>query len=165
MSNTPDDYLDMVDALNKHGVEFVILGAYAVTYYGSPRLTEDIDFLIRPTAGNTRKLRAALKEFGSPVVIEGECFNPDEVIQIGVKPVRVDIIAAVTGVSTEAIWKHRVPGRFGGRAVSYISYDLLLQNKLATGRPKDLLDVENLKRVRAHEGRRPTKGKTARDRP
>lgn len=155
MNDAPDDYADMVDVLKKHDVEFVIVGAYAVTFHGSPRLTEDIDFLVRPTAFNTRKLRAALEEFGSPVVIDGDCFHPDEIIQIGIKPVRVDIIAAVTGVETDEIWKRRVPGRFEGREVAYISYDLLIENKLATGRTKDLLDVENLKRVKEHERRRP----------
>ena len=147
----------MVDVLNKHRVEFVIVGAYAVTFHGSPRLTEDIDFLVRPTVANTRRLRAALKEFGSPINLEGDRFKPNEIIQIGVKPVRVDMIAAVTGVATEEIWKHRVRGRFGGRVASYISYDLLVKNKLATGRQKDLLDVQNLNRVKAHERRPPTK--------
>ena len=143
----------MVDALNKHGVEYVIVGAYAVTFHGSPRLTEDIDFLVRPTIGNTRKLVAALKEFGSPAPIDGDCLRPDEVIQIGVKPVRVDILASVTGVPTEDIWKRRVHGQFDAREVSYISYDLLIKNKLAAGRPKDLLDVQNLKHVKEHEAR------------
>ena len=137
----------MVDALNRHGVEYVIVGAYAVTFHGSPRLTEDIDFLIRPTTLNTRKLRLALKEFGSPVAIGGGRLKADAIIQIGVKPVRVDLIAAVTGVPTQKIWETRILGKFGGRDVSFISYDLLIKNKLATGRPKDLLDVRNLKRV------------------
>lgn len=150
MSDAPDDYADMVDVLKKHGVEFVIVGAYAVTFHGSPRLTEDIDLLVRPTAENTRKLRAALREFGSPIDIVGDRLSPEDVIQIGVKPVRVDILATVTGVSTDEIWKRRVPGRFEGREVDFIAYDLLVENKLAAGRAKDLLDVENLKRVKAH---------------
>src|ERR1017187_5172793 len=117
----------MVNVLKKHQVEFVIVGAYAVTFHGNPRLTEDIDFLVRPTPDNTRKLRAALEEFGSPVRIEGDCLKPDEVIQIGVKPVRVDIIASVTGVATDDIWKRSVPGKFEGQDVLYISLDLLLR--------------------------------------
>ena len=151
----------MVDVLRKHHVEFVIVGAYAVTFHGNPRLTEDIDFLVRPTPENTRKLREALEEFGSPVRIDGDCLKLDEVIQIGVKPVRVDIIASVTGVATEDIWKRRVAGKFEGRAVKYISLDLLLKNKLATGRPKDVLDAQNLKRVREHARRRPSKRRSA----
>lgn len=139
----------MVDVLLKHHVEFVIVGAYAVIFHGNPRLTEDIDFLVRPTPENTRRLRSALQEFGSPVNIGRECLDPNEVIQIGLKPVRVDILASVTGVSTETIWARRTAGKFAGRDVSYIPLDLLIENKLAAGRPKDQLDVDNLRRVRA----------------
>ena len=144
----------MVDVLARHGVEFVIVGAYAVSFHGHPRLTEDIDFLIRPTPDNTKRLRAALEEFGSPVNIESDCLDPEEVIQIGVKPVRVDIIAAVTGVPTERIWKQRVAGKLAGRDVSYISFKLLLENKLATGRPKDILDAQSLQQVKKQEKKR-----------
>ncbi len=139
----------MVDVLLKYHVEFVIVGAYAAIFHGNPRLTEDIDFLVRPTPENTRRLRSALQEFGSPVNVERECLDPDEVIQIGLKPVRVDILASVSGVSTETIWARRTAGKFEGRDVSYIPLDLLIENKLAAGRSKDLLDVESLRRVQA----------------
>lgn len=157
MTHILGDYVDMVDCLNKQGVEFVIVGAYAVTFHGSPRLTEDIDFLVRPTTENTRRLKSALRDFGSPVKIKDERLNPHTVIQIGVKPVRIDIIASITGVKTDAIWEKRIAGRFGGREVFYVSYELLLKNKIAVGRSKDLLDAENLKRVRKRKRKHPTK--------
>ena len=148
MDNIPDDYADMVGALNNNDVDFVIVGAYAVGFHGCPRMTDDIDFLVRPTSENAKKLDAALKEFGAPTSISAEDMQPERIIQIGIKPVRIDVITGIDGVSIGEIWATRVAGLFAGRNVYYISFDCLLKNKRATGREKDKLDAASLGRLR-----------------
>ncbi len=149
MHNVPDDYADMIAAFERHHVDFVIVGAYAVGFHGYPRTTDDIDFLVRPTPENGKSLDAALKDFGAPISISEDDMKPDRIIQIGVKPVRIDLITGVEGVSVDEIWATRVKGRFAGREVHFISFDCLLKNKHATGREKDKLDAASLERLKA----------------
>lgn len=144
-SGVPKDYLDFIDILGKHDVDYLIVGAYAVAYHGCPRNTEDFDVLARSVPENAAKLEAALREFGfeSIKVTEAD-LRGEQIIQLGVKPVRIDVITAVTGVTAEKLWKDRIKGKFEGRDVFYISRENLIGNKSATGRLKDKADVEKL---------------------
>lgn len=141
-----DPLVELVGTFNKHGVEFVIVGAHAVGWHGYPRATKDIDFLIRPTKENAARVIAALEEFGFGFlgVAEADLMSSEKIIQLGNAPHRADILSSIDGVDTEKVWRARVPGSFRGQAVNYIAKDLLIQNKLAVGRSQDKSDVQNL---------------------
>ena len=134
-----DPLVELVGAFNKHGVEYVIVGAHAVGWHGYPRATKDIDFLIRPTKENAARVIAALDEFGFGFlgVTEADLTSSEKIIQLGNAPHRADILSSIDGVDTEKVWQTRVLGSLRGQAVNYIAKDLLIENKLAVGRPQD----------------------------
>ena len=119
---------------------------FALAFHGAPRFTGDLDLLVRPASENASRVVAALDDFGfgdlglSPTDFE----RPDRVIQLGVPPVRVDIVTSLTGVAWEEAVESSVPGRFGDVPVRYVGRDRLIDNKRAVGRKKDLADVEAL---------------------
>lgn len=140
-----DDFTELVEAFNKNKVEFVIVGAHAVAFHGYARGTKDLDMLIRPTPENISRVVAALKDFGVGSLGFGEAdFTPENVIQIGVPPNRVDLLAEISGVDTEKVWETRVQGEYQGQPAQFISRECLLQNKKTAGRRQDRLDVEKL---------------------
>ncbi len=142
-----DDFAELVEAFNKNKVEFVIVGAHAVAFHGYARGTKDLDLLIRPTPENISRVVAALKDFGVESLGLAEAdFTPENVIQLGVPPNRVDLLAAISGVETDKVWRTRVKGEYQGRPAEYISRACLLQNKKSAGRRQDLLDIEKLKK-------------------
>lgn len=143
--NVPGDFVDFLEKLNAHGVEFLVVGGYAVYFHGHPRDTGDIDVVIRPSAENAGRLVAAVAAFGAGGLgYTAEDYLSKDFIQIGVSPVRIDITAAFDGVPEGRLWSEAVEGRIGGVPVRFPSKDCLLLNKRAAGRPKDLRDVEAL---------------------
>ncbi len=140
------DFKELLELLNAHKVEFVIVGAYALAFHGVPRFTGDIDILVKPDSENAGKILAALKEFGfgSLDLIESDFKEPDKVIQLGLAPVRVDLITSLTGVSWQKAFSGKVKGNFGDVLVYYLGKKELLSNKRALGRKKDLADIEAL---------------------
>lgn len=142
-----DDFAELVEAFNKNKVEFVIVGAHAVAFHGYARGTKDLDILIRPTRENISRVVAALKDFGvgSLGLVEAD-FTPENVVQIGVPPNRVDLLAEISGVETEKVWEMRVKGEYQGQPAQFISRECLLQNKKSADRRQDRLDVEKLQK-------------------
>jgi hypothetical protein len=138
------DFADFLDALARHRVEFVIVGAYALAHHGSPRATRDFDVWVRPTPENARSVLRALADFGAPSVAKEEDILTGKVIQLGVEPVRIDIISDLSGVGAAEIWDGRENGDVGGRRVAFIGRKTYVKNKLAAGRRKDLSDLEAL---------------------
>ncbi len=140
------DFKDLLALFNVHRVDYVIVGAYALAYHGVPRYTGDIDILVHPDTENAQRILQSLNEFGfGSVGLTIEDFiNPDRVVQLGVAPVRVDIITSITGVSWEEVTTHRVEGTYGNVAVYYIGREEFIFNKRAMGRKKDLADIEAL---------------------
>ena len=140
------DFRDLLALFNAHQVDYIIVGAYALAYYGAPRYTGDIDILVRPDSENAFRILSALDEFGfGSLGLAAEDFTaPDKVIQIGVTPVRVDIVTSLTGVSWEEAAKGRVAGTYGDLEVYYIGKKQFILNKRALGRKKDLADLEAL---------------------
>jgi hypothetical protein len=138
------DFRDLLALFNAHGVDYIIVGAYALAYYGAPRYTGDIDILVRPDSENAFRILSALAEFGfGSLGLRAEDFAaPDRVIQIGVTPVRVDIVTSLTGVSWEEAAAGRVAGIYGDLKVYYIGKKQFILNKRALGRKKDLADLE-----------------------
>jgi len=139
------DFDEFIGCLTAHGVEFVIVGAYALAYHGAPRFTGDLDILVRPTIDNASRLITALGAFGFRTELTPEAITDERrMIEMGVPPVQIHVMSAISGVDWTEIWEHRVDGPFGHRIVSYIGRDTLIRNKRAAGRPKDRSDVDAL---------------------
>ncbi len=136
----------MLSALSDAGAEFLVVGAHAVAFHGQPRATGDLDLWIRPTTNNAKRVRTALETFGAPLfnlTIE-DLRTPELVFQIGVVPCRIDILTSITGVEFGPAWSRRVETDIEGVRVCVLGRQDLLRNKQATGRVKDLLDLELL---------------------
>jgi len=140
------DFKDLLESFNKNEVEYIIVGAYALAMHGAPRYTGDLDILVKPDRDNAKRIVTALKEFGfeSEDLTVSDFEKPEKVIQLGVPPVRVDIITSITGVSWPDANAHRVEGNYGNLRVYYIGLKQLIANKKALGRKKDLADLEAL---------------------
>ena len=144
--NIHEDFEEFLRLLAAEKVEFVIVGGYAVAFYGHVRTTQDLDLFFRNTERNVRKILAALRRFGLPAddSVITDFRDPGSIIRLGVAPVRVEMINAISGFTFGRIWQNRVPGMYGTVPVHYISRADLLANKRASGRLKDLADVDEL---------------------
>ena len=144
------DYIDMLKCLNKAGVDYILVGGWAVNMYGYIRATVDLDVWILADADNAKKVYSAVAEFGAPV----SEMKPEEfaeygmIFQIGVAPCRVDIISKISGVSYADAVTRAVPKTIDGIPVRIISLEDLIANKKASGRAKDLAAVEELEGCR-----------------
>lgn len=140
------DFRELLGLFNAHSVEYMIVGGYALAFHGAPRFTGDLDILVRRAAQNARRILAALDDFGfGSLKLSVEDFSTqDRVVQLGVPPVRVDIITSLSGVSWEECWSGRQPGAYGDVAVAFIGRVQFIANKRAMGRQKDLADLEAL---------------------
>lgn len=140
------DFVEMLSVLNAAGAEYLVVGAHALAAHGVPRATGDLDIWVRATPDNARRVLAALREFGAPLfdLSAEDLSQPETVFQIGVVPVRIDLLTSISGVDFEEAWAGRIPGVVDGVAFGVIGREDLLRNKRATGRPKDLLDAETL---------------------
>ncbi len=140
------DFKELLELFNAQKVEYLIVGGYALAFHGAPRYTGDIDILVRPNAENARRVLTALDEFGfGSVGLTEEDFKIlDKVVQLGVPPVRVDFMTSITGISTDDVFSRCVKGKYGDIPVKYIGRDEFILNKRATGRKKDMSDLEAL---------------------
>lgn len=143
-----DDFRDFLTALHDEGVEFLVVGAYAVAAHGAPRATGDLDVLVRPSAANAARVMRALARFGAPVdalgIRQDDFVRPEVVCQIGLPPRRIDILTEISGVSFEEAWREKVVQNVAGIEVCFPSREILIRNKRASGRPKDLADLHSL---------------------
>ena len=140
------DFRDLLALLNKHGVEYLVVGAYALAFHGAPRFTGDIDLLIRPDPENAKRVLETVAEFGFtfPNLTAADFQNPEHVVQLGLPPVRIDLITSITGVSWEEADAHKESGTYGDIPVNFLGRREYIANKRATGRKKDLADLEAL---------------------
>ena len=146
MAEAPRDFVELFRSLNDRKVEFLIVGAYAVAFYGYPRFTGDIDLFVNPAPGNARRVLAALEDFGFAGLdlTEKDFRSPDLVVSLGYPPERVDIVSCIDGVGWDEAWADRFAGSFGGESVFFIGRKGLIKNKRSTGRPQDLVDADAL---------------------
>ena len=137
------DFLDMLSALFAENAEFLVVGAYALATHGYPRATGDIDIWIRRSPENADRVWRALRRYRAPMrnLTIDDLHAPDIVFQIGVAPFRIDILTSISGVEFDDAWPHRVETEVAGRRYPVIGRQHLLQNKKATGRPKDVADA------------------------
>jgi hypothetical protein len=140
------DFKELLELLNAHKVEYVIVGGYALAFHGAPRFTGDIDLFVKPDPENATRILAALDEFGfgSLDLSQEDFTKPGHVVQLGVPPVRVDIMTSVTGLSWEKANASKVAGRYGDTPVWFLSREDFIANKRAVGRKKDAADIEAL---------------------
>ena len=142
------DFHDMLSVLCDEGVEFLLVGAYALATHGLPRATGDMDIWIRCSAENAARVWRALQRFGAPLtgLSEDDLNTPDLVFQIGVAPRRIDILTSIDAVQFDEAWPARRVVEIEGLSVAAIGRLHLIQNKRAVGRPQDLADVAWLER-------------------
>jgi hypothetical protein len=142
------NFKDLLLALNDCGVEYLIVGGYAVMRYSEPRFTKDLDIWVGRTMDNSRRVFAALARFGAPLRNDGvteETFSVEQTVyQIGVPPIRVDILTSISGCMFQDAWGRGVPGVMYGVPVRFISLPDLIANKRAAGRTSDLEHLELL---------------------
>jgi hypothetical protein len=145
MAESPH-YKELLQLLNEFQVEYLIVGGFAVMKYGEPRYTKDLDVWVHNSAQNSLRVVEALKKFGAPLEHDGitaQTFSEKQVVyQIGVAPMRIDILTEITGVEFSDAWKRRVASTFFGVPVHFISLDDLVTNKRALGRSSDLKDLK-----------------------
>lgn len=141
-----EDYRDMLCSLSAEGVRFLLVGAYAMAAHGFPRATMDIDFWVMPSPGNAEAVVRALRRFGAPMdrISKTDFETEGTIIQIGVAPRRIDIITAASGLQFEETWARSLAVTIEGVEVRVPSIPDLIVNKRASGRKKDLADVEAL---------------------
>ena len=137
------DFAAILFELTNAGADFIVVGAFAVAAHGNPRSTGDIDIWVRPTRANAALVIRALRSFGAPLfgLSEDDLVDEQTVFQIGVAPVRIDILCGIDGVEFDAAWSRRQTGNLGGLQVPVLSLEDLAANKRAAGRPKDLVDL------------------------
>jgi hypothetical protein len=140
------DFRDLLACFNKHKVEFLVVGGYALAVHGAPRLTGDLDLYVRPSPENALRALAALRDFGFGAFdLAADDFTaPGKVVQLGHPPVRVDLVTSISGVSWEDAILDGPTAQFGDVPVRVIGYNAFIRNKHATGRKKDLADIEAL---------------------
>lgn len=140
------DFVDLLRAFAAADVRFLIVGAYALAHHGRPRATGDLDVWVEATPANASRVIRALAAFGAPLqeVSEADFARPGIVFQIGVPPRRIDLLTELTGLTFAEAWASREAGRFGDLTVDFIGREAFIRNKRATGRAKDLGDIEGL---------------------
>lgn len=140
------DFKELLELLNLHKVEYMIVGGYALAFHGAPRYTGDIDIFVKPAKENAQKIMKVLDEFGfgSAGIALPDLENENKVIQLGVPPVRIDIITSISGVTWNDASSSKVTGQYGDVPVHYIGLDQLIKNKKSIGRKKDMADLEAL---------------------
>lgn len=146
MTRLPIDFAEFLRSLRSNGVEYLLVGGYAVGLYGYPRATADIDVWVRRTPENARRVVAAIRAFGFdvPALSPDLVMKPDQVVRMGLPPLRIEVLTSVSGVEFEECWPSREEMLLDGEPVLLPSLSDLRRNKAASGRPKDLEDLKHL---------------------
>ena len=140
------DFKEFIALLNENDVRYLIVGGYAVAFHGHPRYTKDLDIWIDPAVENIDKLLETLKQFGfGSLGLKAEDFeDPEDMIQLGLPPNRIDLFTGLKGVIFDSCYETRVDVEINEITVHVIDLQNLRQNKKATGRPQDIADLSNL---------------------
>ncbi|MBS1530361.1 MAG: nucleotidyltransferase [Bacteroidetes bacterium] len=144
-----EDLEEFVRLLNRHKVEYMVVGGYAMAFHGKPRYTGDLDIWIKISAANADKLVKVIDDFGmASLGFEQKDFlQPGYISQIGYPPLRIDILNTIDGVQFEEAYQNRLTLEEGDLKIAYIGLDDLLRNKLAAGRKQDAEDVKEIKKA------------------
>ncbi len=143
--NTHPDFEEFLKLLSENHIEYMIIGGYAVAYHGFPRFTKDLDIFYLNSPENIRRIRDILIQFGySPDSITDDIFAEDNIVRFGHPPARIDLLNKIDGLTFPEAQTHCNHGQYGKAKVIFIGRNDLIKNKKASGRAKDLLDVETL---------------------
>jgi len=142
----PKDFKEFLRLLRAHGVEYLLIGGWAVGYHGYPRSTDDLDVWIAIAPGNATRVVETLRDFGFDVPeLAAELFlRDDQIIRMGVAPLRIELSTSISGVEFDECYRERLETTLDDEPVSLINLHHLRLNKKASGRLKDLSDLENL---------------------
>ena len=140
------DFKEFIESLNDNEVRYLVVGGYAVAFHGYPRYTKDIDIWIELEPANAKRVIAALKQFGFGVLdlTTDDFLVPDQIIQLGYPPNRIDLITTLVAVDFETCYAVREKATIDGVSVNFIDLENLKKNKTASGRPQDIADVSHL---------------------
>jgi len=140
------DWREFLELLNSRGADYVIVGAQSLAFHGRPRYTGDLDILVRPTRDNARLLLALVNQFGfeQSSLKESDFLQPEQIIQLGRVPNRIDLLTSLTGVTTDEAFDAKVSAIIDGVPVFVLGKGTLIRNKRAVGRPQDLADLSTL---------------------
>jgi hypothetical protein len=141
-----NDLREFLELLNSRGVDYVIVGAHSLAFHGRPRYTGDLDILVRATPENASKLVALLNQFGfiDSGFKESDFTEPEQVVQLGRTPNRIDLLTSISGVSSDEAFATKISGELDSIPVFILGKDALIRNKRAAGRPQDLADLGTL---------------------
>ena len=143
-----DDFRDLLAAFVDSDVRFLVVGAHALAAHGVPRVTGDLDVWVEPMPENAQRVWRALAAFGAPLadfaVRESDFATPDMVVQFGLPPYRIDVMTSISGVTFAEAWTDRLDGVMLQVSVSFLGRDTFIRNKRASGRKRDLSDIEAL---------------------
>ncbi len=149
----PEDFIDFLKCLKNAKCTFVVVGAYALAVNGHPRATQDIDIWVKPDDENAQRVYRALVDFGAPIKAHGiaakDFATTGNVYQIGLPPVRIDVLTSIAGVSFDEAESGFTKSKLGDELVSFLGIDAQIRNKRAAGRTKDIADAEALEVIRA----------------
>jgi len=156
------DYKDLLSAFQSHGVKYLVVGGFAVIYHSQPRFTKDIDLFIEAEPENAKAIYAALAEFGAPLegIAPQDFTDRNSFFRFGREPKGFDILPAIPGVDFDAAWERRVEtvvDTATGLKANFISAADLIASKLASGRARDLADVEDIRKTLESQQPRPAK--------
>jgi len=152
--DTVSDFEDLLSALGKHGVRYLIIGGLAFIYHAKPRYTKDLDLWIDPAADNIAPTNAALEEFGSPYPISGT--SPDEILQLGLPPNRIDLLLSTGEFVFADAWARREEAPYGNALAYWVDLDTLIDIKSRIAHPRHEEDVRVLREVRQRRDRENT---------
>ncbi len=143
------DFKEFIALLNNHKVRYLIIEGFAYSYYAEPRFTNDIDFLIESESSNIAKLLQAIKAFGFDDIelTASDFMEPDQVIQLGIAPLRIDLLTSLKGLDFSRLWRSRTTGHYGNIQAHFISKQDLIESKRLSGRKQDLADIEKLEQI------------------
>ena len=140
------DFRDLLHLFNEQNVNYLVVGGYALAFHGAPRFTGDIDLWVRTSTENADKIINALNEFGfgSLGINKQDLTQDDQVLQLGYPPIRIDIMTSIDGVNFDEAFNNSLITNYGDIQIKIISKEDFIKNKRATGRYKDLADIEAL---------------------
>jgi len=154
----PHDFKEFLKLLNSNEVEYLVIGGYAVNYYGYPRATIDLDIWIALNPNNSSRVAKSLREFGFHDVEASLFQEPGKIVRMGVPPLRLELLTVISGVEFDQCYTRRLEATLDGTPIHLIHRDDLVKNKIAAGRDKDQVDVNRLKRfIAANEKGSPPK--------
>lgn len=144
MMQLPPDFSEFLRLLNENAAEYLLVGGFAVNVHGYSRSTGDIAVWVDPSAENAGRVAAALRDFGFPYATPALFTEPDQIVRMGVPPLRIEILTGIDGVEFDSCYQRRISVRTENIEIPVIHLEDLIANKKAAGRPKDLADLDEL---------------------